>query len=56
MKINLTLGWVVSRLLLAPGIDLLKLKSWARKLPISYPIFASVRGLVGTALNFIFLT
>lgn len=55
MKISIPLGLVASAVLLATGIGLLRLKSWARKLSIAYAIYAIVVGIIGTVMSFMFL-
>ncbi|HEY0455073.1 MAG TPA: hypothetical protein VGE41_01765 [Verrucomicrobiae bacterium] len=55
MKISIPLGIISSAVLLASGIGLLRLKNWARKLSIGYAIYALVFGLIGVAVNFLFL-
>ena len=55
LKICIPLGLLSCAALLAAGIGLLCLKSWARTLSIAYAIYAILFGLLGTAVNFIFL-
>ena len=55
LKVCIPLGVLSSTALLAAGIGLLGLKSWARKLSIAYAIYAIVFGQLGMVVNFIFL-
>jgi hypothetical protein len=55
MKICIPLGLLSCVALLAAGIGLLCLKSWARTLSIAYAIYAIVFGLVGLVVNFFFI-
>lgn len=55
LKLTIPLGLVASALLLAAGIGLLLLKSWARKLSIAYAIFAILFGILGTVVNYLYL-
>ena len=55
LKISILLGLLSCSALLAAGIGLLRLKSWARTLSIVYAIYAIVFGILGTVVNFIFL-
>jgi len=56
LKVCIPLGVLSSAALLAAGIGLLGLKSWARKLSIGYAIYAIVFGILATVVNSIFLT
>jgi hypothetical protein len=56
LKICIPLGLLSCAALLAAGIGLLCLKSWARRLSIAYAIYAIVFGILGTVVNFMFLT
>jgi hypothetical protein len=55
MKLSIPLGLVASVVLLATGIGLLRLKSWARKLSIAYAIYAILFGIAGTVISYLFL-
>ena len=55
LKLTIPLGLLACVVLLAAGIGLLRLKSWARKVSIGYAIYAIAFGLLGMAMNFIFL-
>ena len=55
LKLCIPLGLLSCLALLAAGIGLLRLRSWARTLSIAYAIYAIVFGLVGTVVNFLFL-
>jgi len=55
LKLCIPLGLLSCAALLAAGIGLLCLKSWARTLSIAYAIFAIVFGILGMVVNFIFL-
>ena len=55
LKVCIPLGVLSCSALLAAGIGLLRLKSWARKLSIGYAIYAIVFGLVGMVVNFVVL-
>ena len=55
LKICIPLGLLSCAALLAAGIGLLRLKSWARKLSVAYAIYAILFGILGTVVNFIFL-
>ena len=55
LKVCIPLGVLSGLVLLAAGIGLLFLKSWARKLSIIYAIYAIVFAIVGMVANFIFL-
>lgn len=55
VKIGFLLGIPGCAVLAASGIGLLFLKPWARVLSIVYAIYAIVLGIVGTAVNAIFL-
>jgi hypothetical protein len=55
LKITIPLGVLACLALLACGIGLLMMKSWARKLAIVYSIYAIVFGLIGVVVNFMFL-
>ena len=55
VKFCIPLGLLSCAALLAAGIGLLCLKSWARTLSIAYAIFAIVFGILGMVVNFIFL-
>jgi hypothetical protein len=56
IKACIPLGLLSCAVLLAAGIGLLRLKSWARTLSIAYAIYALVFGIVGMVVNFIFVT
>jgi len=56
LKVCIPLGLLSCAALLAAGIGLLRLKSWARTLSIAYAIYALVFGIVGMVVNFIFVT
>ncbi|HXR48348.1 MAG TPA: hypothetical protein VN784_13015 [Candidatus Limnocylindrales bacterium] len=53
LKASILLGVPSCLVLLATGIGLLCLKSWARILSIAYAIYAIVFGIVGTVVNFV---
>ena len=55
LKIGILLGILSCAALLAAGIGLLRLKSWARTLSIGYAIYAIAFGILGMMVNFIFL-
>jgi hypothetical protein len=55
MKLSIALSVPTLVALLAAGIGLLLLKEWARILSIIYAIAAIIFGLIGVAMNFIFL-
>lgn len=55
LKICIPLGLLTCVALLAAGIGLLRLKSWARTLSIAYAIYAIVFGILGMVVNFFFL-
>jgi hypothetical protein len=55
LKLSLPLGAAAIVALVAAGIGLLMMKSWARKLSIGYAIYAIVFGILGLVINFIFL-
>ena len=55
LKFSLVLGLGAVAVLLAAGIGLLKLKSWARQLSIGYAIYAALMVIVGTVVNFFLL-
>lgn len=55
MKICIALGLIVSPLLLAAGIGLLKLKPWARTISIVYAIYSIVMVPVSGVINYIYL-
>jgi hypothetical protein len=55
LKLCIPLGLLACAALLAAGIGLLYLKSWARKLSIAYAIYAILFGLLGSVVNFMFL-
>jgi hypothetical protein len=55
LKLTIPLGLVTCVVLLAAGIGLLRLDTWARKLSIGYAIYAIVFSIVGLVMNFIFL-
>ena len=55
LKISIPLGLLSCSALLAAGIGLLRLKSWARTLSIVYAIYAIVFGILGTVVNFFFI-
>jgi hypothetical protein len=55
LKISILLGLLSCSALLAAGIGLLRLKSWARTLSIVYAIYAIVFGILGTVVNFFFI-
>jgi hypothetical protein len=55
MKITIPFGILACLALLACGIGLLMMKSWARKLAIGYSIYAIVFGLISIVVNFLFL-
>lgn len=55
LKLTIPLGLLASVVLLATGIGLLLLKSWARKLSIAYAVYAIVFAIIGTVVNFMFL-
>lgn len=56
IKVCIPLGLLSCAVLLAAGIGLLRLRPWGRTLSIAYAIYAVVFGLVGTVVNFIFVT
>jgi hypothetical protein len=55
MKVSICLGVPSCLALLAAGIGLLCMKSWARILSIIYAIYAIVFGIAGTVANFFFM-
>jgi len=55
LKFCIPLGLLACAALLAAGIGLLCLKSWARKLSIAYAIYAILFGILGMVINFFFL-
>jgi len=55
MKISIPLGLLSAGALLAAGIGLLKLQTWARMLSIVYAIYAIITVLVGSVVNYFFL-
>ena len=55
LKLSIPLGLLSCTALLAAGIGLLRLKSWARTLSIAYAIYAVVFGILAMVVNFIFL-
>ena len=55
LKASILLGVPSCLVLLAAGMGLLCLKSWARILSITYAIYAIVFGMVGTVVNFILM-
>ena len=55
IKLTIPLGLAACAVLLACGIGLLMLKSWARKLSLGYAIYALVLGVVGMVMNYLFL-
>lgn len=55
VKFSIPLGLLACGVLLAAGIGLMLLKSWARKLSIGYAIYALVFGLIGMVVSFLFL-
>jgi hypothetical protein len=55
LKISIPLGLLSCSALLAAGIGLLRLKSWARVLSMAYAIYAIGFGILGMVINFIFL-
>ena len=52
LKISILLGIPICLALLAAGIGLLNMKSWARILSIVYAIYAIVSGMIGIVVNF----
>jgi hypothetical protein len=54
-KVEIPLGILSGAALLAAGIGLLCLKSWARTLSMAYAIYAILFGILGMVANFIFL-
>ena len=52
LKISILLGIPVCLALLAAGIGLLNMKSWARILSIIYAIYAIVSGMIGMVVNY----
>ena len=52
MKISIPLGLLTSGALLAAGIGLPALKSWARTLSIVYAIYGMIMILVSTVVNY----
>ena len=55
MELCIPLGLLSCTVLLAAGIGLLCLKSWARKLSIAYAIYSICMRILGTAINATFL-
>jgi hypothetical protein len=55
-KICIPLGLLSCGVLLAAGIGLLLVKPWGRLLSIGYAIYAIGFGIVGTVVNFLFIT
>jgi len=55
IKVTIPIGLVSCSALLASGIGLPRLRTWARNLAIAYSIFALLFGLLGTVVNYLFL-
>jgi hypothetical protein len=55
MKVSLGLQCVMSPMLLASGIGLLKRRAWARKTAIAYALYGIVGGLVGLVMTWKYL-
>ena len=55
MKASIPLGIVYCLILLLGGIGLLRLRPWGRTLSIIYALLAIVGGLLGVAMNFIYI-
>ena len=53
IKIMTPIGIIVTGVLLATGVGLLKLKPWARKLSIGYAIYAIIFLLINVPVNFL---
>ena len=56
LKLSIPLGVLSSAVLLAAGIGLILVKSWARITSILYGVWAILWGFVGLVANFIFVT
>ena len=55
IKLSIPLGLLSSIALLAAGIGLLLMKSWARKLSLGYAIYAIVLSIVGMVINYLWM-
>lgn len=55
LKLSLPLGFLSCGVLLAAGIGLLGLKSWARQLSVGYAIYAIIYNILGMVVNVLFL-
>jgi hypothetical protein len=55
IKMMTPVGIIVSGVLLATGVGLLKLKPWARKLSIGYAIYAIIFVPIYVGINFMFV-
>jgi len=55
MKVGVVLGGIVTVILIAAGIGLLRMKPWARQASINYAIYSVVMGLVGMVVNYFLL-
>ncbi|MGA9779738.1 MAG: hypothetical protein ACLPRE_01995 [Limisphaerales bacterium] len=55
LKAGILLGVPSCLVLLATGVGLLCLKSWARILSIAYAVYAIVFGILGMVVNFVFM-
>lgn len=55
LKVSTVLGVLVSLLLLAAGIGLLKLMPWGRLVSIGYAIYAIIMVLVNSGVSYVFL-
>jgi len=56
LKASIPLGLLSSAVLLASGIGLILMKGWARIVSIAYGVYAIVWGIIGTVVNYIFIT
>jgi hypothetical protein len=55
LKLSAVIGTAGSAALLVAGIGLLLLKPWARTLTIVYAVYAILGGILGLAMNYIYL-
>ena len=55
LKVSLGLGLIASLVLLAAGIGLLTMKPWGRTLSIGWAVYSIVMGIVGGAMNVVFV-
>lgn len=55
LKVTIPLGLIAAVVLLAAGIGLLLLKPWARVTSIGYAIYTIAMGIIGMAVNVVFV-